>query len=49
MKIEIKKDLKTDELYIELPDDLLANLGWSVGDKIEWQDNKDSSWTLKKV
>lgn len=47
--LEVKEDPKTNELYIELPDNLLSRLGWSVGDNIEWIDNKDNSWTLKRV
>lgn len=47
--VEVKEDITTKELYIELPDALLADLGWSVGDNIEWIDNKDNSWTLKRV
>jgi len=47
--VEIKKDPKTEDLYIELSDTLLADLGWSVGDNIEWIDNKDNSWTLRRV
>ena len=46
--IEVKKDPKTKDLYIELSDELLEKLGWKTGDNIEWIDNKDDSWTLKK-
>ena len=35
--------------YIELPDFLLKKMGWKIGDTIDWQDNKDGSWSLIKV
>jgi hypothetical protein len=24
-------------------------MGWKIGDTIDWQDNKDGSWSLLKV
>lgn len=41
---------KTDdgEFFIELNDEILAESGFKVGDDIEWIDNKDGSFTLKK-
>ena len=35
--------------YIELPDSLMEKMGWKIGDTIDWQDNKDGSWSLIKV
>lgn len=34
--------------YIEFSDEQLAEAGWKEGDTIEWIDNGDGSWTLKK-
>jgi hypothetical protein len=34
--------------YIEFTDEQLAEAGWKEGDAIEWIDNGDGSWTLKK-
>lgn len=36
------------DLAIEFPDDLMEAAGWKVGDVLEWIDNKDGTWTLKK-
>jgi len=47
--LTVKEDPSSKELYIELPDTLLEELGWRVGDNIEWIDNKDNSWTLKRA
>lgn len=35
--------------YIELPKSLLKNVGWKIGDTIDWHDNKDGTWSLLKV
>jgi hypothetical protein len=37
------------ETYIELPDDLLEETGWKEYDELEWVDNKDGTFTLRKV
>jgi len=36
------------ELFIELNDDILESSGFKIGDELDWEDNKDGSWTLKK-
>lgn len=36
------------ELILPLSDAILAGLDWKTGDLIEWIDNKDGSWTMKK-
>ena len=36
------------ELYLPLPDEALKELNWTEGTQIEWVDNKDGSWTIKK-
>ena len=46
--LEVKGDDK-DNLYIEFPDKLLQDLNWRTGDKINWIDNGDGSFTLKKL
>tara|TARA_B110000503_G_scaffold7255_1_gene9861 strand:- start:101 stop:277 length:177 start_codon:yes stop_codon:yes gene_type:complete len=37
-----------NELAIKLPDSLCESQGWAVGDTLEWTDNNDGSWLLKK-
>ena len=37
-----------DDYIIELPPDLLEDTGWQTGDTLEWIDNKNGSWTLRK-
>ena len=37
-----------DQLLLDLGTELCEQLGWAVGDQLEWIDNKDGSWTLTK-
>lgn len=37
------------ELLVSLGQDICDIVGWQAGDTIEWIDNKDGSWTLKKI
>lgn len=36
------------EAFITLSDEICKEAGLSVGDAVEWIDNKDGSWTVKK-
>lgn len=38
-----------DELLLDLGPELCAQMGWSVGDTVQWIDNQDGTWTLKKT
>lgn len=35
-------------VVLDLGEELCDQMGWQVGDHLEWIDNKDGSWTLKK-
>lgn len=37
-----------DDLYLQLPEDFIKELGWKEGDVLIWIDNNDGSYTLKK-
>jgi hypothetical protein len=37
------------EYYVNFPDDLLNAANLKEGDQIEWVDNKDGSYTLRKI
>lgn len=45
--VEVKENSK-GELYIELPDELLNQLKWNIGDRFVWKEIK-TGWTLKKI
>ena len=36
------------ELLLDLGNELCDELGWKTGDVIEWHDNQDGTWTLRK-
>jgi hypothetical protein len=38
-----------DELLLDLGVEVCERLGWKPGDTVEWVNNKDGSWRLKKV
>ena len=37
------------ELMLDLGQDICDQLDWRPGDRVEWLDNKDGSWTLEKI
>ena len=39
---------KDGEAFIEFSEEFLREIGWKEGDTIEWIDNHDGSFTLKK-
>lgn len=45
--IEIKQDID-GEFYIEIPENIIDELKWTVNDELEWIDNGDGTLTLKK-
>lgn len=47
MIVTLEKD-ENGELILPLGEELCAELGWNVGDTIEWIDNEDGTWTLRK-
>lgn len=44
----VQDDQDPDQLLLDLGTELCEQLGWHVGDRLEWTDNKDGSWTLTK-
>ena len=47
--INLEEDPETGDLILPLNDDILEQTGWKTGDNIDWTDNKDGSWTMKKI
>ncbi|GHY30267.1 MULTISPECIES: MbcA/ParS/Xre antitoxin family protein [Vibrio] len=48
MKVKIEKTSDGEDFF-NIPEKLQRELQWEEGDQIEWFDNKDGSWTLRKV
>jgi hypothetical protein len=46
--VTLEEDPETGDLILPLNDDILEDTGWETGDTIEWIDNKDGSWTMRK-
>jgi hypothetical protein len=47
--VEIQMDGLTGDAIIPIPDDLSDAVGWNVDDELEWCDNKNGSYILRKV
>ena len=45
--VTIERD-ENGEYILPLTDPIFAELGWEIGDKIQWTDNGDGSWTMSK-
>ena len=45
----VQEDPETGDLFIELPQRLLKQLGWNEGDDLQWIEDANGNWTIKKV
>jgi NTP pyrophosphatase (non-canonical NTP hydrolase) len=46
--LDIEEDPENGDAILNLPPDLLDAVGWVEGDVLDWEDNKDGTWTLTK-
>lgn len=46
--LNIIEDPQSGDLLLDLTNELCEEMGWTVGDTLEWIDNKNGSWSLKK-
>jgi hypothetical protein len=46
--LEVQEDPETGNLFVEFPAELLNQMGWAEGDDLEWIDDKNGSWNIKK-
>lgn len=44
--LEVFKIEGSDDLGIELPDDLMDRMGWQAGDTVVWTEQENGSWLL---
>jgi bifunctional DNA-binding transcriptional regulator/antitoxin component of YhaV-PrlF toxin-antitoxin module len=51
LPVEETKISETDEIeyFVSFPDDLLEAADLKEGDKVEWIDNGDGTWMIRKV
>jgi hypothetical protein len=48
-QLPVEIDEVTEEYFVSFPDDLLNAASLKEGDSVEWVDNNDGSYTLRKV
>ncbi|HAS3560758.1 TPA: DUF2384 domain-containing protein [Vibrio cholerae] len=48
MRVKIEQ-MANGEFFFKIPETLRSEQQWREGDRIEWIDNKNGSWTLKRV
>ena len=46
--VTLVEDEDTGDLILPIGDELMAEVGWEVGDTLNWVDNKDGSFTIMK-
>lgn len=47
--VELEEDPETGELVMPLPPEMLAELGWTIGDTLTWDvDKQTGDWSLTK-
>ncbi len=46
-EIEIQKDTETDDLFFEIPPELLKNLDWKTGDDLKWEETDEGVFVRK--
>ena len=46
--LTVEEDPETGDAILQFPPDLLEVAGWKEGDTLEWIDQGDGSWQLKK-
>lgn len=46
--VRLEKDDESEDLILPLPNELLEEMGWKVGDDLEWLDNKNGTFSLAK-
>ena len=46
--VKLVMDEETGDLVLPLDDEIFNETGWDIGDTLEWVDQKDGSWVLRK-
>ena len=46
--LPVQYNEETDEHFIELTEEIMEASGFEPGDTLDWEDNKDGSYTMKK-
>ena len=46
--LNIVEDPQTGDLLLDLTEELCNEMGWKVGDTLQWEKLDNGSWSLKK-
>ena len=46
--IPVSED-ENGDMIITFPDELMEQMNWQIGDSLEWSDNEDGTWSLRKL
>lgn len=46
--LNVVEDPQTGDLLLDLTEELCNEMGWKVGDTLQWEKLDDGSWSLKK-
>ena len=46
--ITLEEDPENGDLVLPLTDEILKEVGWQIGDTLEWTDNKNGTWSIKR-
>jgi hypothetical protein len=47
--VEVSMDGLTGDAFLPIPDEVMDLVEWNLYDELEWIDNKDGSWIIRKV
>lgn len=47
-EVIVQEDPETHELFLPIPPELLAKLGWKEEDQLEWKQEETGAWVLSK-
>ena len=47
--VKVEEDPDTGDLVLPFPPELLAQMGWDIGDDLLWEDHFDGAFSIKKV
>ena len=46
--VNVEEDPETGDLLLPLPQEMLDDLDWKEGDVLQWIDNNDGTFSIKK-
>lgn len=49
MIVKLEEDPETGDLLLPLSLEVLESCGWKEGDTLEWVDNSNGTWSIRKV